>query len=317
MKLAFAIAVVGAVAFGSSSAVAQQGGTPSANPKVEIWAQNGDGGYRPVKSPQYKAIRDYSMRHHVLEEYAAFMAPIKLPTTLGIYMEECDGGFSASPHYSPGQHAIDMCYQFVALSGLVYDKAVAPYQAAHPGVLPVTLSRQAFVSSLFASVVLHETGHAIFDLLDVPIFGREEDAADEMSSVVAAQFQPKIADALVWSTALMWFGMSDLLAKMSAQAQEKARQSGGKMPCSVDPLCKFSDVHGTAEQRFFNTLCLAYGAHPDHYADVARFLPKDRDCKAEYARVAEAFAKTVWPSIDQAKMREVQAGQWLLPQEMR
>ena len=317
MNILSGIAVAAALAFAPAAASAQQGGPPPSNPKVEIWSQNGDGGYRPAKTKQYAAIRDYAVRRHILEEYAAFMAPLKLPSTLGIFMEECDGGFGASPHYSPGQHAIDMCYQFVALSGLVYDKAVAPYQAANPGVLPVKLSRQAFIASLFASVVLHETGHAVFDLLDVPIFGREEDAADEMSSIIAAQFQPKVEDALVWSTALMWFGMSNLLSKMDAQTQAKVKQNGGKLPCGVDPFCKFSDVHGNAEQRFFNTLCMAYGSNPDHYAGLARFLPKDRDCKAEYARVADAFAKTVWPYVDKAKMKEVQSGTWLLPQEMR
>ena len=38
----------------------------------------------------------------------------------------------------------------------------------------------------FVSTLLHETGHAIFYMLDIPIFGREEDAADAVAVVCCA-----------------------------------------------------------------------------------------------------------------------------------
>jgi hypothetical protein len=35
---------------------------------------------------------------------------------------------------------------------------------------------------------LHETGHAVFDLLEVPVLGREEDAADLFSAYIMLHF---------------------------------------------------------------------------------------------------------------------------------
>ena len=43
------------------------------------------------------------------------------------------------------------------------------------------------------------------------------------------------------------------------------------------PLKAFSDVHGAPAQRYYNLLCLAYGAEPTVFADVVAkgYLPKE------------------------------------------
>jgi hypothetical protein len=43
-------------------------------------------------------------------------------------------------------------------------------------------------------------------------------------------------------------------------------------------ITKFSNVHGTPAQRFFNVLCIAYGADQKLFADVVekKYLPEDR-----------------------------------------
>ena len=51
-------------------------------------------------------------------------------------------------------------------------------------VLPGFRREDAIVGG-FVSTLLHETGHAIFHLLDIPIFGREEDAADAIAAYVS------------------------------------------------------------------------------------------------------------------------------------
>ena len=58
---------------------------------------------------------------------------------------------------------------------------------ASTNVLPGFRREDALVGG-FVSTMLHETGHAIFYLLEIPIFGREEDAADAIASYVALQF---------------------------------------------------------------------------------------------------------------------------------
>jgi hypothetical protein len=50
-------------------------------------------------------------------------------------------------------------------------------------------------------VFLHEFGHASFDLFDVPLFGREEDAADQFSAYIMLHFGKAEARCLILGTA--------------------------------------------------------------------------------------------------------------------
>jgi hypothetical protein len=147
------------------------------------------------------------------------------------------------------------------------------------------------VVGALVGVLLHENGHATFNFYDVPVFGREEDAADEMSTFLALQFNSDVAQTIVKGYAYMakvWFAFGA-------------------------PL--YSDEHGTGLQRYYNTLCLAYGAQPAQYKALIdkTDMPKDRiaNCANEYQHVYAAFAKTVYPFIDQELMKKVQATPWL------
>ena len=40
--------------------------------------------------------------------------------------------------------------------------------------------------------VLHELGHALFHKYDIPLFGREEDAADQFAAYFMLQFDNKV-----------------------------------------------------------------------------------------------------------------------------
>ena len=88
-----------------------------------------------------------------------------------------------------------------------------------------------------------------------------------------------------------------------------------------DPMCAYSDEHGTSSQRLYNTLCLAYGGDPDAFKGFVNdgWLPKDRapDCGREFKQIQFAFVKTILPFIDQKQMKKVQETQWLTPQELR
>ena len=55
-----------------------------------------------------------------------------------------------------------------------------------------------------ADVVLHEVGHAVFDLWKVPIFSREEDAADQFSAYIMLQFRKDDALRLILGNAYQY-----------------------------------------------------------------------------------------------------------------
>ena len=83
---------------------------------------------------------------------------------------------------------------------------------------------------------------------------------------------------------------------------------------------RFADVHGTIAERFYNILCLAYGADEELFKDIVAngYLPKGRaeGCSDEYANVAYAFKTLIGPYIDRklaAKMHK----NWLPPVNTR
>lgn len=287
------------------------------NSKIKLADENGDGGYRPVKSKEYKGVRERLMKRKALEEFARFLSPLRLPSTLWIYASECEGGAGASPYYSPALHAINMCYQFVDAMEKQGDFIIKKAKSS-PAQFPDGIGRDEFIAGAFIGVVLHEAGHAVFDLLDVPIFGREEDAADQMAMFIALQFDKGVARSLVKGISYLWFVVDDPPTQSQSDAEKDAEQDPTAR-CFKDPFCAYSDEHGTAGQRMFNAVCIAYGGDPKTFKDFAAagWLPRNRDCTAEYQRLRFAFGKTIYPFIDPALMIKVQSLRWLRPNELK
>ena len=145
----------------------------------------------------------------------------------------------------------------------------------------------------FIDAIFHELGHALFDMLSIPVFGREEDAADQLSAFLMLQFGKDVARTTIRGAAFTYLNSKNPRTRT-----------------------EFADEHGTNAQRFFNYVCLAYGGEPEafrEYADCG-VLPKARaeGCSREYQLVRRAFAKTIYPHIDQELMKKVQSVQWLV-----
>jgi hypothetical protein len=273
------------------------------NSKIVLYeGETGDGGYwttnmyqtKPL-NPSHNVYRTRLIQRRALEEFAEFLSPLRLPFTLGIYASDCKGGLSDSPHYTYSERAINMCYGFVGLteSGLA---RLAQLQKTNNWWPPV--SPEQYLAGLYAGVLLHETGHALTDLLDLPVFGREEDMADQIAAYIALQFGKKDARQLILGFAYLWSMFADPTTKSD-----------------------YADEHGTVSQRLYNTLCIAYGGDPDTFGDFvdSGWLPPERaqHCADEYRQVDFAFKKTILPFIDQEQMKKVQARQWFLPSETR
>jgi hypothetical protein len=64
------------------------------------------------------------------------------------------------------------------------------------------------------------------------------------------------------------------------------------------------DEHGTSSQRFYNTLCLAYGGDPQTFKEFVDkgWLPKARaaNCAAEYQQIKQASRRQL-PYIDSTR----------------
>jgi hypothetical protein len=195
--------------------------------------------------------------------------PFRLPRRLLLKTEGCDG--EVNVWYDDG--AITVCYEY-----LDWVWQSAPAQTTPAGTAPIDT-----VAGSLVQIVLHEAGHAVFDLLKVPIFGREEDDADQFSAYVILQMGKEEAHRLIAGAAYQY-------------------RTGVRSENQTIATKRLADVHGTTTQRFFNILCLAYGADNELFKNIVAngFLPKERadGCGDEYAQVAFAFKTLIGPYVD-------------------
>jgi hypothetical protein len=56
----------------------------------------------------------------------------------------------------------------------------------------------------FLMVLLHEAGHAMSDIFELPVLGREEDSADQLAAFVMLQFGPDVARTAINGAAFYW-----------------------------------------------------------------------------------------------------------------
>src|SRR5262245_4911721 len=243
--------------------------------------------YAAPKSREHQAVLDLIKEHRTLEKIQQLLSPLRLPRRFLIKTEGCDGVSNA--YYDDG--AVTVCYEYL---DDVWKNV--PEETTPAGVAPI----DALIGPVM-DVFLHEAGHAVFDVLQVPLFGREEDAADQFSVYMMLKMEKDEARRLIMGTAYQY-------------------QGDVQSPTVTLPLQKFADAHGTPSQRYFNVLCLAYGADKELFADFVSkgLLPKERaeSCEDEYNQVEFAFDRLITPSVDQELASTLQ-GRWLLPVDTR
>jgi hypothetical protein len=236
--------------------------------------------YVPPKNPAHETIFRLLKERQVLEKFKGVLSPLRLPRVLRLKLEGCDGVSNA--WYE--DDAITVCYEYI--DDILKN---APQETTPAGVTRV----DAIVGPTL-EVFLHEVGHAVFDYLDLPILGREEDAADQFAAYFLLRFAKPDARRLIGGVAYSY------------------NLDASKPSTKANP---FADEHGLPAQRFYNVLCIAYGADSKLFADLVEkgYLPKDRaeGCEDEYQQVDRAMTKLIRPYIDEARAKRVRAKRWL------
>ena len=119
-------------------------------------------------------------------------------------------------------------------------------------------------------IFLHEVGHAMVDVLDLPIVGQEEDAADQFAA--------------------LYFSQEPVLAMWAADFWSQGGTGG-----SFVSMEAFADEHDLSQQRFFNIMCWTYGADPLVRGFVVQVsgLPLERAqrCQGEYDRLRSSYER--------------------------
>ena len=252
-SLVAALAVLGQSAAGMSC---QQ---LNSDPKAYFTAT-----YVPVESPQLKELEAEVRPLRLLEVLADHLNDaLKLPASVDLALGECG---QENAFYRPEDKRVVLCYEL--LVQVAADLAKAGYTGE-----PL----EKLLGGTVIFILLHELGHALTDVLDLAITGREEDAADQLATVLLVEADEEGETAA--AGAAVWFLQS-----------AKGRR--------VNRLA-YADEHSLGPQRYYNILCWIYGRDPQRHGDLVgpNLLPPDRAaaCPSEYQRLAKSWEALLRP----------------------
>jgi len=228
----------------------------------ELWVV-----YEEPEEEDYQPLYESLQRSDFYGDVALDISDmLQIPSEVGVYFDTCDE--SNAFYYSEDQEIL-MCYELIEeyldlaldgedLEGEDYDNAVIN-------------------ASLFT--FFHELGHALVDVLELPITGREEDVVDEFATLLLLWWEDEEA---------VWAGAEQFEADALAEREETT--SGDYA---------YWDEHGLSAQRYYNVICLIYGSDPQYWQDLvkSRELPQDRadQCAGEFDQKTYAWETILDP----------------------
>jgi len=214
--------------------------------------------YAESPNAEHEALRKDLIEWGAFDQAAADIDAVFLvPRDLAISFSDCG---QPNAFYDPAQTAIFMCYELVSQLAEDYRRYASSDEALATSVWQATFF-----------VFYHELGHALIDMLDLPVTGREEDAVDQLATLVLLEAGSAGRDAALRGAE--WFHLNG--------AKARGRQ-------------QFWGEHSLDQQRYFNILCWVYGSDTTAHAALLGNdwgLPADRAerCPAEYDRMSRAW----------------------------
>lgn len=259
LSLAFVVLTLGAGCGRSDSSSTGEGGDSEGGEVRVTWQE---------PATEEDAFGRELLEASLTEEVAASLAgsfEMKRPLRVrGV------NGLGGGPYYEPRDNSITLPYGFAAMA---YEIAAA----ANPEAGEFELGEMAGAVNSF--ILAHEFAHALIENFDLPILGREEDAADAISTYVLlnAPNGPRYAA----DAAAFW-----------------AEFSGRQEPPA---LADYADAHSLDLQRAFDILCRVAGSSPRSLEEVSELeaLPEERleTCPDEYAQLVSSIEGELGPHL--------------------
>ncbi|MFL5870802.1 MAG: DUF4344 domain-containing metallopeptidase [Solirubrobacterales bacterium] len=190
----------------------------------------------------------------------AFQVPDQL-TVRGV------NGFGSGPFFNPKDDTITFPYGF---ANLVFQTE----RQLNPNGSGKQIGTAVGATDSF--ILAHEFTHALIAIYDLPVLGKEEDAADELATLILLKADN--GGEYVLDAAQFWYGLSRLTQK-------------------VPTLSDYADVHSLDLQRAYAMVCDLAGSSQAAYRRVAqlKILPASRltSCPAEYKQHVDSFEQVL------------------------
>lgn len=196
----------------------------------------------------------------ILDELSAQIA---LPQDVPVRFTHCG---QPNAFWSPTEKDVTMCYELMAL----YNQGYTDVQDQFKSVFSWADQIEVLMGTTIF-VLLHEIGHGMVDLFDLPVTGREEDSVDQFATFVLVNSDEE---------------GDPVEARPSRYALLAGYFFEQLKPVGTEVTRKYwADTHSFGAQRNIDLFCLVLGSAPEKYGElilpgltmVDEFFTENRD----------------------------------------
>jgi len=229
--------------------------------------------YEKTKNPDYQGLQQIFRQTQLLDETVrALNDTLAMPADVTAALRECG---TADAPYDADKRRISICYELIdSLSDLFTADVTSEEGIQQAGIA---------VAGATLFIFFHEAGHALIRLDALPVAGREEDAVDQLATLL-----------------LLVSGRQGEKAALDGATTFLAREKDAKSQAALAKLA-FWSAHALDQQRFANVICWVYGKSPAEFQYLVEdgTLPADRapQCAAEYERIAKSWDALLAPYL--------------------
>ncbi|MGY5143201.1 MAG: DUF4344 domain-containing metallopeptidase [Candidatus Nitrosopumilus sp. bin_32a] len=221
--------------------------------------------YSDTNNSDFKKIQNNLKQTQFFEKKSKELnSKLNLPSNIIIDVTQCD---EINAFYDKRLDTILICYE-------MYQYLTELYSSIYDDEHTIRGSIDGAMEFFF----LHEVGHALIDVYGMPITGMEEDAVDQLATIILLQKGNDGVSAIAATAG--FFGIHGLAVT------------------NVDQLA-FHDEHSLDLQRFYNVLCFAYGSNVNGYGVLIdlKLLPAERSiqCNDEYSKISKSWNVLLTP----------------------
>lgn len=222
-----------------------------------------------LKDPFFRDFQEGIKRTKILEAIAHDInGYLALPEDVYITFDECQ---TSNAFYDEHSKKVTICYEMVSYLYELFKNKTKDSAQLREMVINTTLF-----------IFYHEMGHALIDLMDLPVTGKEEDTVDNFSIFLLADGSKKGARAVL-DGAIAFYLMGE---------------SEQNIPLKNLQLW---DEHSLDHQRFYHIICMLYGSNPNQHQALIRrkMLPMSMTnrCIEDYNKTKKGWLKVLDPWI--------------------
>lgn len=218
-----------------------------------------------IKDSVFRDFQEGIKRTKILEAIADDInGYLALPEDLYITFDECQ---SSNAFYDESSKKVTICYEMVSYLYQLFKTKTKNRAQLREMVINTTLF-----------IFYHEMGHALIDLMDLPVTGKEEDTVDNFSIFLLADGSRKGSMAVL-DGAIAFYLMGE--------------------PEQNIPLKNLElwDEHSLDHQRFYHIICMLYGSNPvqNHALIRRKMLPLSMTnrCIEDYQKTKKGWLKVL------------------------